>query len=244
MKIEKQRAKGVNKMVKILLVGGGRGGAGIIDLCKLVKEVEIVAVADVKANAVAVILAQKLGIRTFQDLREAVRHPGIDVVLNITGNAEVNRIIEENKPEHVKVIEGYITNMLYHLVKSQALVNEELHAKVESLSDAVNEAKLHINNTHEVIGFINKVSQQTNLLGLNAAIEAARAGEQGRGFAVVANEVRKLAEDSVEATKKINSILGNIETSMQAIIVGIEQTAMVTEKHTRGQLIEGIKINA
>jgi len=82
------------------------------------------------------------------------------------------------------------------------------------------------------------------LLGLNAAIEAARAGEQGRGFAVVANEVRKLAEDSVEATKKINSILGNIETSMQAIIVGIEQTAMVTEKHTRGQLIEGIKINA
>lgn len=166
------------------------------------------------------------------------------MVLNITGNAEVNRIIEENKPEHVKVIEGYITNMLYHLVKSQALVNEELHAKVESLSDAVNEAKLHINNTHEVIGFINKVSQQTNLLGLNAAIEAARAGEQGRGFAVVANEVRKLAEDSVEATKKINSILGNIETSMQAIIVGIEQTAMVTEKHTRGQLIEGIKINA
>ena len=117
MKIEKQRAKGVNKMAKILLVGGGRGGAGIIDLCKLVKEVEIVAVADVKADAVAVILAQKLGIRTFQDLREAVRHPGIDVVLNITGNAEVNRIIEENKPEHVKVIEGYITNMLYHLVK-------------------------------------------------------------------------------------------------------------------------------
>ena len=82
------------------------------------------------------------------------------------------------------------------------------------------------------------------MLGLNAAIGAARAGEQGRGFAVVANEVRKLAEDSVEATKKINSILGNIETSMQAIIVGIEQTAMVTEKHTRGQLIEGIKINA
>lgn len=101
MKIEKQRAKGVNKMVKILLVGGGRGGAGIIDLCKLGR-VEIVARADVKADAVAVILAQKLGIRTFQDLREAVRHPGIDVVLNITGNAEVNRIIEENKPEHVK----------------------------------------------------------------------------------------------------------------------------------------------
>ena len=106
----------------------------------------------------------------------------------------------------------------------------------------MNEAKGHINNTHEVIGFINKVSQQTNLLGLNAAIEAARAGEQGRGFAVVANEVRKLAEDSVEATKKINSILGNIEFSMQAIIVGIEQTAAVADEKSRRELVQGIKI--
>lgn len=113
--------------------------------------------------------------------------------------------------------------MLYHLVKSQALVNKEkeLHAKVESLSDAVNEAKLHINNTHEVIGFINKVSQQTNLLGLNAAVRQRGGRARSGGFAVVANEVRKLAEDSVEATKKINSILGNIETSMQAIIVTV-----------------------
>ena len=78
-------------------------------------------------------------------------------------------------------------------------------------------------------------------MGLNAAIEAARAGEQGRGFAVVATEVRKLAEDSVEATKKINSILQNIETSMQGIIAGIEETAHVAEKHTGDELITGIR---
>ncbi len=229
-------------MLNILLVGGGRGGAGILELSTKIPDVKIVAVADVKADAVAIRLAQKMGLRTFQDISEAVKMPGLDVILNVTGNVEVNKIINTYVPENVKVVETYLTNIIYHLIKSQALINEELKTKVDTLSEAVNEAKGHINNTHEVIGFINKVSQQTNLLGLNAAIEAARAGEQGRGFAVVANEVRKLAEDSVEATKKINSILGNIESSMQAIIVGIEQTAAVADEKSRRELVQGIKI--
>ena len=229
-------------MLNILLVGGGRGGAGILELSTKIPDVKIVAVADVKADAGAIRLAQKMGLRTFQDISEAVKMPGLDVILNVTGNVEVNKIINTYVPENVKVVETYLTNIIYHLIKSQALINEELKTKVDTLSEAVNEAKGHINNTHEVIGFINKVSQQTNLLGLNAAIEAARAGEQGRGFAVVANEVRKLAEDSVEATKKINSILGNIESSMQAIIVGIEQTAAVADEKSRRELVQGIKI--
>ncbi|SHJ61434.1 methyl-accepting chemotaxis protein [Propionispora hippei] len=228
--------------MNVLLVGGGRGGAGILELCRKVPEVDIVGVVDVKTDAVAIQLAKQMGIRTFNDVRDALKSSAVDAVLNITGNEEVNRLIEENKQEHVKVVDDFATKMLYHLVKSQALMQEELQSKVEVLSHSVNEAKKHINNTHEVIGFINKVSQQTNLLGLNAAIEAARAGEQGRGFAVVAQEVRKLAEDSVEATKKINSILGNIESSMQTIITGIEQTAAVAEKHSSNELIVGLKV--
>ena len=85
-------------------------------------------------------------------------------------------------------------------------------------------------HTAEILEFIKNIAAQTNLLGLNAAIEAARAGEHGRGFSVVAEEVRKLAEQSQEAVKKIQATLQEMNIAIVNINKSIEATGAISEE--------------
>lgn len=104
---------------------------------------------------------------------------------------------------------------------------------------AANEITVSIGNVDEsskeienIIGLINSVADQTNLLALNASIEAARAGEAGKGFAVVADEIRKLAEQSQEATANIRSIINKMQEKITETVQAVDDVNNVMNEQS------------
>ncbi len=94
----------------------------------------------------------------------------------------------------------------------------ESNAKMQELKEAINEISKCSEEIRKIIGAIEDIASQTNLLSLNASIEAARAGEAGRGFAVVAEQVKNLAEQSTKAAGETTAL---IESTIKAVDKGI-----------------------
>ena len=131
------------------------------------------------------------------------------------------------------------------IVQSSIEGINSLFEKMQSASCVIQTLAQDVGGISSVLEVIRGISEQTNLLALNAAIEAARAGEQGRGFAVVADEVRTLAQRTQESTEEINSMIhklqGGAKDAVSAMDEGIETArSSVEEADKAGESLQNI----
>tara|TARA_Y100001954_G_scaffold133866_1_gene143012 strand:- start:13919 stop:15934 length:2016 start_codon:yes stop_codon:yes gene_type:complete len=171
-----------------------------------------------KLNEAAKILSDKMnqlanGVDTTADQTSQVATAMEEMnatVLEVAKNASETSDAS-NKANQVAADGGVIVGKTVDEINSVADITEKLAEALGALSSRAE-------NIGQVMAVINDIADQTNLLALNAAIEAARAGEAGRGFAVVADEVRKLAEKTMDATKEVEEAISLIQQSTTEVV--------------------------
>jgi methyl-accepting chemotaxis protein len=126
-------------------------------------------------------------------------------VIEVAGNAAATARMSEETRELARSGEA-VVNQSVEMIR-------DVYAQSASLRDQMADLGAHAKGIGAIMGVITDIADQTNLLALNAAIEAARAGEAGRGFAVVADEVRKLAEKTMNATHQVGESIRAIQNS-------------------------------
>jgi len=149
-------------------------------------------------------------VGTVATASEQMAATSTEIAQNCNLAANSSKLATNSATAGASVVQGTVLGMgrIAEQVRASAQTVESLGARSDQIG--------------EIIGTIEEIADQTNLLALNAAIEAARAGEQGRGFAVVADEVRALAERTTKATREIGEMIKTIQQETRGAVSSME----------------------
>lgn len=146
----------------------------------------------------------------------------------------MGNMVEETAQEVAGMIENASSMQRYSreafaTLQKLAKINDEAREAIDVIYEQTNTTNESAMKIREATSLITSIAEETNLLSLNASIEAARAGEQGRGFAVVAGQIQKLAEQSNDSARQIETIIDSLIEDSQKSVATMEDVKQIME---------------
>ncbi|GAB0055727.1 hypothetical protein SIID45300_00022 [Candidatus Magnetaquicoccaceae bacterium FCR-1] len=207
---------------KIGIIGAGKEGCEVLELFSHNKSVEILFVADPDSAAPGLAMAKKLGIKTVSKPEVALKNFKTDLIVDCSGSPDVYRMVVEAVGKD-GVIDVSLILMLYKIFSEQR--GQANHQVFTDLASVRQEIDRNTRDVSKTLHGIEKISNELEVLAINAGIQASRAGEFGKGFAVVAGEVkstarvaRDLAGDIDRVISEISSMSKRIDQSLKKVL--------------------------
>jgi methyl-accepting chemotaxis protein len=211
-----------DRAFSIGIIGGGRGGLGLLKFFGNNKVTKVLYVVDGNTSAPGIIQAKAQGITTHTDADEAVRGALPDFLFDTTGDPQLEvRIRERLRGTPTMLITPLTSRMMVQVLQLNAqTVRDDVAQIVGSIQSDLGRS---LDTSTSVVSRINSIMSNMQMLALNASIEAAKAGVHGRGFSVVAEHLGKSVDAVRNLTQEINQVNQNI-------IQVSQQSAGVLEK--------------
>jgi methyl-accepting chemotaxis protein len=210
------------RVFTIGIIGGGRGGLGLLKFFGNNKVTKVSFVVDANGTAPGIIEAHDQGITTFTDAEAAMRDNLPDFLFDTTGDEALeNKIKDRLRGTSTRLITPVTSRMMVDVLNMNAnVVREDISGIVGTIQ---NDLSRSLETSTSVVSRINSIMSNMQMLALNASIEAAKAGIHGRGFSVVAEHLGKSVDAVRNLTQEINQVNQNI-------IQVSERSASVLEK--------------